>query len=88
MKLSFTQKGWEDYLVLRDDDKKAHKKLDALIAECLRHPFFGTGKPEALRNNLKGWWSRRITQEHRIVYRVIGEGEDQILEVSQCRHHS
>jgi toxin YoeB len=87
MKLSFTQKGWEDYLVLREDDKKAHKKLDSLIVECLRTPFFGTGKPEALRNNLKGWWSRRITQEHRLVYRIIGAGEEQILEISQCRLH-
>jgi toxin YoeB len=87
MKLSFTQKGWEDYLVLREDDKKAHKKLDSLSVECLRTPFFGTGKPEALRNNLKGWWSRRITQEHRLVYRIIGAGEEQILEISQCRLH-
>jgi toxin YoeB len=87
MKLSFTQQGWEDYLILRDDDKKAHKKLDSLIKECLRTPHSGTGKPEALRNNLKGWWSRRVTQEHRLVYRVIGSGDDQILEVSQCRLH-
>jgi toxin YoeB len=87
VKLSFTQQGWEDCLVLRDDDKGAHKKQDSLIKECLRNPYIGTGKPEPLKSNLKGWWSRRVTQEHRLVYRVIGSGDDQILEVSQCRLH-
>ncbi len=87
MKLGFEGNGWEEYLALRDSDPKAHKKLDALIKECLRHPFFGTGKPEALKENLKGYWSRRITQEHRLVYRVIGGGDDQTLIIAQCRYH-
>lgn len=74
-------------MALRDADAKAHKKLDALIQECLRHPFSGTGKPKPLKNNLKGWWSRRITQEHRLVSRVMGSGDEQMLEISQCQFH-
>lgn len=87
MKLSFTPKGWTDYLGLRETDPSAHKKLDALIGESLRSPFRGTGKPEPLKDNLKGWWSRRITREHRLVYRVKGAGDDQVLEIAQCRLH-
>lgn len=53
----------------------------------MREPFKGTGKPEPLGGNLAGWWSRRINQEHRLVYRVSGKGEAQALEVAQCRYH-
>jgi toxin YoeB len=53
----------------------------------MRDPFRGTGKPEPLAGNLAGWWSRRINREHRVVYRVIGKGEAQGLEVAQCRYH-
>ena len=87
MRLGYTAKAWDEYLALRDHDAKAHKKLDRLIAECCRDPFRGTGKPEPLKDNLKGWWSRRITQEHRLVYRVTGSGDAQILEIAQCRFH-
>ncbi len=87
MKLVFSPLGWEQYLTLRTTEPKAHKKLDGLIQECLRHPFSGTGKPEPLKDNLKGLWSRRITQEHRLVYAVSGSGENQILEISQCQYH-
>ena len=83
----FTKQGWDDYLTLREADAKAHSKLDALIAECRRSPFHGTGKPELLRESLKGWWSRRVSQEHRLVYRVVGSGETQMLEIAQCRLH-
>jgi toxin YoeB len=87
VRLSFTPQGWDEYTTLRDADVKAHRKLDALIKECLRHPFSGTGKPEPLKNNLKGWWSRRITQEHRLVYRVTGIDAGQMLEISHCQYH-
>ncbi|MEP7350969.1 MAG: Txe/YoeB family addiction module toxin [Sphingorhabdus sp.] len=87
MRLGFTAQGWDEYVTLRGADAKAHKKLDALIRECLRRPFTGTGKPEPLKNNLKGWWSRRITQEHRLVYRVMGSGDEQMLEISHCQYH-
>jgi toxin YoeB len=59
-----------------------------LIEDARRHPFTGLGKPEALKGDLSGWWSRRITGEHRLVYRVQGRrGEDQRMEVIQCRSH-
>lgn len=58
-----------------------------LIDECAKHPFTGTGKPEPLRHELKGTWSRRIDDEHRLVYRVTGSGETQTLEIAACRFH-
>lgn len=87
MKLIFSAHAWQDYLAFVETDPKSLKRLNALIAECRRHPFSGTGKPEPLKGNLKGWWSRRITLEHRLVYRVTGDGEDQALEIAQCRYH-
>lgn len=87
MKLVFSPAGWEDYLHWQENDPRILKRLNALIEECLRHPFTGTGKPEALKQNLKGWWSRRINSEHRLVYRVSGSGDAQALEVAQCRYH-
>ncbi len=87
MRVSFTERGWQDYLALRDEDAQAFRKLDGLLKECQRHPFFGTGKPEPLKNNMKGWWSRRINQEHRLVYRIIGSGDAQMIEIAQCRFH-
>jgi toxin YoeB len=87
MKLVFLERGWDDYLALRDSDPKVHKKLDTLLKECLRHSFTGTGKPEPLKDNLKGCWSRRVSQEHRLVYRVTGSGDAQVLAIAQCRFH-
>ena len=87
MNLSFTPRGWDDYRALRETDPKALRKLDGLIEECRRDPFRGMGKPEPLKDNLKGWWSRRVTQEHRMVYRVTGIGETQVLEIAQCQYH-
>ena len=87
MKLAFEEVGWEQYLRLRENDPKAHIKLDTLIQECLRHPFSGTGKPEPLKQNLKGFWSRRITREHRLVYLVSGSGSNQVLTIAQCLNH-
>ena len=68
-------------------DAKLFTKLNTLIEECRRHPFKGTGKPEPLGGNLSGWWSRRINQQHRLVYRVVGAGTEQTLQVAQCRYH-
>lgn len=87
MKLKFSTHAWDDYLHWQGADAKIVVRINALIAECLRHPFTGIGKPEALKGNLSGWWSRRITGEHRLVYRVMGAGADQTLEVAQCRYH-
>ena len=87
MKITFDPQAWEDYLHWQTTDPKILARLNGLLAECKRHPFSGTGKPEALRQNLKGWWSRRIDREHRLLYRVTGTGDNQALEIAQCRYH-
>ena len=83
MKLVFSERAWDDYLYWQASDAKILIRLNGLIRECKRTPFAGTGKPEPLRGQLSGWWSRRLTQEHRLVYRAA---EDGIL-IAQCRFH-
>lgn len=83
MNTIFLSKGWEDYQYWIDVDVKLFRKINKLIKECQRNPFEGIGKPEPLKNELSGWWSRRIDKEHRLVYRV----KDGALEIAQCRHH-
>ena len=87
MKLSFHLRAWEEYRFWQAHDPRTLARLDALIADAIRSPFKGIGKPEPLRDNLSGWWSRRIDGEHRLVYRVAGKGADQVLEILQCRYH-
>jgi toxin YoeB len=87
MKLLWTEQAWEDYLHWRRNDSDTLKKISALIEDIQRNPFRGLGKPEALKFALSGWWSRRITQEHRLVYRVSGKPGEQVLEIAQCRYH-
>jgi toxin YoeB len=87
VRLVFSSNAWEDYLHWQSTDPNVLDRLNALIRECLRTPFKGTGKPEPLKGDLKGWWSRRITLEDRLVYRVTGKGADQQLEIAQCRYH-
>jgi toxin YoeB len=87
VKIVFWATAWEDYLHWQASDEKVLARLNALLKECTRDPFRGTGKPEALKQNLTGWWSRRITSEHRLVYRVSGKGDARALEVAQCRFH-
>ena len=74
---------WEEYLYWYANDKKLFAKLNQLIKDVKRSPFEGLGKPEPLKGNLSGLWSRRIDQEHRLVYRVI-EGD---IEIAQCKGH-
>ena len=83
MILSWDKDAWESYLYWQQVDKSVLKKINELIKECLRTPFEGRGKPEALKENLSGLWSRRITGEHRLVYQVI----DDRLHIIQCRLH-
>lgn len=83
MKIVFAELGWEDYLYWQAHDLKLLERLNALIKECSRTPFHGTGKPEPLRGTLSGWWSRRLTREHRLVYQV----RDDALLIAQCRGH-
>ena len=87
MTLVFAGRAWEDYLYWQANDANVHSRLNDLIRECLRTPFQGTGKPEPLKGNLKGWWSRRITLTDRLVYRAAGSGVEQRLEIAQCRYH-
>lgn len=83
MRLVFAPAGWEDYLHWQATDRAMLRKLNRLIEECLRHPFEGTGKPEPLRGDLAGLWSRRVDREHRLVHRVTASA----IEVVQCRYH-
>jgi toxin YoeB len=83
MILSWDKDAWEDYLYWQQTDKSILKKVNELIKECLRTPFVGKGKPEALKENLSGFWSRRITDEHRLVYQV----KEDRLHIIQCRFH-
>ena len=83
MNLTFWDQGWEDYLHWQATDRQTLRKVNALIKECLRHPLEGTGKPEPLKGDLAGFWSRRIDREHRLVYRPTAT----TLEIVQCRYH-
>jgi toxin YoeB len=87
VKIVFWPSAWQDYLHWQAEDAKILARLNELIKECTRTPFRGIGKPEPLGGNLAGWWSRRINQEHRLVYRVSGKGDAQALEIAQCRYH-
>ncbi len=83
MKLIFSEAAWEDYLYWQETDKKILKKINGLIKEITRTPFDGTGKPEPLKYELSNCWSRRINEEHRIVYLV----EDEAISILQMRYH-
>jgi toxin YoeB len=83
VKLIFAERAWEDYLHWQATDPKLLARLNALIKESARTPFQGIGKPEPLRGELSGWWSRRLTEEHRLVHRATPEG----LLLAQCRYH-
>ncbi len=87
MKLTSTSGAWADYLHWQEHDPAVLSRVNELIRDTLRTPFTGIGKPEPLVGNLKGWWSRRITREHRLVYRVAGAADSQSLEIAACRFH-
>lgn len=83
MKYIFVDESWEDYLYWQKTDKKMLSKINALLKEIARNPHGGTGKPEALKYKYKGFWSRRIDHEHRLIYQVKG---DEIF-IAKCRFH-
>jgi toxin YoeB len=87
VRLVFTTRSWADYQHWVEHDRAALARVNDLIRDTLRSPFRGIGKPEPLQGPLRGYWSRRITQEHRLIYRVSGKGDEQALEVIACRHH-
>ena len=83
MQLAFTESAWEEYLWFQEHDRKLLKRINALIKDIMRSPFDGIGKPEPLKANLSGYWSRRINEEHRLIYSVGA----QFLIVVGCRYH-
>lgn len=87
MRLIFSSQSWSEYLFWQEYDRKIVARINELIKETMRTPFSGIGKPEPLFGDMKGFWSRRITQEHRFVYRVTGKGNEQSLEIAACRFH-
>lgn len=88
MKLIFSDQAWEDYLWWQSPGHESGlERVDNLVKGTRRTPFKGIGKPEPLKGDLAGWWSRRITGEHRVVYRVSGKDDAQSLEIAQLRYH-
>lgn len=83
MVITFTKNAWEDYLYWQNTDKKIVKKINELIKDIQQNPFAGIGKPEALKFDLMGYWSRRIDHEHRLVYQV----KEQTVFIYACRYH-
>jgi toxin YoeB len=87
MNLLWSETGWEDYLYWQENDRDILRRVNALVRDIARSRHSGIGKPEPLQRELSGWWSRRITGEHRLVYRVIGTGNEQRIEIMACRYH-
>ena len=83
MKLIFSEQAWDDYLHWQKTDKKLLERINVLIKDISRSPFVGIGKPEPLKNALSGYWSRRINDEHRIVYKIV----DGSMLIAQLRYH-
>ena len=83
LRLTWTAQAWDDYEYWQGQDRKTLKRINALIKDCMRHPFEGMGKPEPLKENLSGFWSRRIDESNRLVYGV----DDGNLVVLACRYH-
>lgn len=84
MKINFTEMGWSDYLYWQTQDKKTLKRINQIIQDIARNSYDGLGKPEPLRGDLSGWWSRRIDDANRLVYRLKNTGD---IEITQCRGH-
>lgn len=83
MKVSFSDRGWEDYLYWQETDRRMLRRINELIKDIKRSPFQGIGKPEPLRHQLAGFWSRRIDDEHRLVYWIT----ESAVEIASCRYH-
>lgn len=83
MELSWDKNAWEDYMFWQSIDKNSLKRVNELLKETLRTPFEGKGKPEALKGNLTGYWSKRINAEHRFVYKVF----ENSIHIISCRYH-
>jgi toxin YoeB len=84
---AWTEAAWAEYLEWQKEDLKVLESINDLVKDIKRDPFRGLGKPEPLKHGLSGWWSRRITLDHRLVYRVRGIGDAQQLDIAQCKYH-
>ena len=84
MEITFSLQAWEEYASWQGQDKRTIKRINELLKDIVRgNPFEGTGKPEPLKGNLSGFWSRRIDEQHRLVYRIQGE----TCQIAQCKGH-
>ncbi len=83
IKITFTEQAFEEYIFWQNQDKKTLKRINSLLKDIVRNPFEGIGKPEELKNKYKGFWSRRIDEKNRIVYKIGNE----VIEVYQCKGH-
>lgn len=83
MKYVFVDESWEDYFYWQNTDKKKLRKINELLKDIARNPFDGTGKPEPLKHKYSGFWSRRIDDEHRLIYKY----EDNEIQIAKCRFH-
>ena len=83
MNFVFTELSWEDYLYWQKNDKQKLKRINELLKDISRNPYEGIGKPEPLKCNYAGFWSRRIDEEHRLIYRVV----DEEIQIAKCRFH-
>jgi toxin YoeB len=84
---AWTEDAWQDYLAWQHENERVFDAINALIEDIKRDPFKALGKPEPLKHALQGWWSRRITGDHRLVYRVTAQGETQPIDLVQCKYH-
>lgn len=87
MKLLWASAAWDDYVHWLTADPKIICAINDVVPDIRRDPFRGLGKPEPLKHRLQGWWSRRITREHRLIYRVSGSDPDRRVEIASCQHH-
>ena len=85
MNILFSENAWNDYLYWQQQDKKTLKRINTLIKDCKRSPFEGVGKPERLKENLSGYWSRRISDEHRLVYKA---SQDTVIIIALRYHYT
>jgi toxin YoeB len=83
VRVVFSENAWDDYLYWQKTDRKIVQRINALINDVQRAPFEGVGKPEPLKHALSGYWSRRITDEHRLVYKVVNDA----IKIAQLRYH-
>ena len=83
MKYVFTSLSWDDYLFWQKNDKNKVKRINELLKDIARNPYEGIGKPEALKFNYAGFWSRRIDEEHRLIFRIV----DDEIQIAKCRFH-